>query len=120
MSLFGLVSLILVISYLPVYSDQKISQMPSQENWLSLFLFYLAIFLTLTGFFALVLLWLQRKIGSEQLALERAVTCFRQGLLLSLMVVMLLVLQSFRILVWWDGLLVFGFVLLLEMYFISR
>ncbi len=45
---------------------------------------------------------------------------FRQGVLLSMLCVGLLILQGLRMLVWWDGLLLVGGVFLIEFYFLSR
>ncbi len=44
----------------------------------------------------------------------------RQGFLLALIPLILLIMQSFRVLVWWDGLLAVGAVILLELYFLIR
>jgi len=44
----------------------------------------------------------------------------RQGMLLSLLACGLLFLQSFRILVWWDGLLLLAGIFLIELYFLNK
>jgi len=48
------------------------------------------------------------------------VPSFRQAILLSLILTVSLILQSFRLLAWWDGALLVGSVTLLEFYFMSR
>lgn len=82
--------------------------------------FYVSLFLSLAVFFNLVLLGLRKgKAQRNELAAIMA-TSFRQGIWIALLAVVLLVLQSFRMLVWWDGLLAAGAIFLAEFYFISR
>ncbi len=44
---------------------------------------------------------------------------FRQGFLIGLAAVILLILQLFRILVWWDGFLAIAAILMIELFFLS-
>ena len=83
-------------------------------------LFYASLFLVLTGIFAtfLVLIRKQKVEGEEQLF--HIGMSLRQGLFLALLAIILLLMQHFRVLIWWDGLLVVAGVLLLELYFLSR
>ena len=82
--------------------------------------FYLTFFLFASGIFILILSWARREIGSSGVVLSDLGISFRQGILLSLLVVVLLVLQSFRFLVWWDGLLVVAGIFLIELYFLTK
>ena len=84
------------------------------------FVFYLTLFLLLSGIFILMLSFLRRKIGKDGVVISDLGMSFRQGALLSLLVIALLVIQSFRYLTWWDGLLVVAGVFLLELYFLTR
>ena len=45
---------------------------------------------------------------------------FRQGALIAIAVCALLILQSFRLLVWWDGGIIVAGILLIELWFLSR
>lgn len=83
-------------------------------------LFYLSLFLALSGMFILLLTRLRRRADDEETTFSCLGMSFRQGMLLALLVVILLILQSFRVLVWWDGLLAAAAVFLVELYFLSR
>lgn len=83
-------------------------------------LFYLILFFFLSAFFNLLLLGARRSfIGSDMLANGLGLS-LRQGILLAILAVALLILQSYRALFWWDGLLVLAGIFLLELYFLSR
>ena len=83
-------------------------------------LFFGSLFFVLSGFFNLLLLWLRKKqVDAENASLNIGLS-FRQGILLALFAVGLLILQSFRILIWWDGLLLLAGIFLIELYFVSK
>ncbi|MDP1834022.1 MAG: hypothetical protein Q8L11_03800 [Candidatus Moranbacteria bacterium] len=83
-------------------------------------LFYLSLFFVGSGIFNLVLLRLRKGTLNAETASSNIGLSFRQGMLLALFMIGLLVLQSFRVLVWWDGLLLFGGIFLIELYFVSK
>lgn len=91
---------------------------PDDPSILTKLFFYVSLFLFLSGFFILSLTGIRRKISGDGFVYLGM--SFRQGILLSLLVIVLLVLQSFRVLLWWDGLLVVAGVFLIELYFLSR
>ena len=84
------------------------------------FIFYFTLFLFLSGVFVLMLSFFRRKMGKDGTVLSDLGMSFREGMLLSLLVIILLVLQSFRFLVWWDGLLAVAGVFLAELYFLTK
>ncbi|MEK7598191.1 MAG: hypothetical protein AAB487_00450 [Patescibacteria group bacterium] len=93
---------------------------PEKAGTTGLVLFYMIVFFFLSSFFNLLLLWVRKKtLGSEAVALNINLS-FRQGMLLSIFAVGLLVLQSLRLLVWWDGLLLLAGVFVIELYFLSK
>ncbi|MFA6048096.1 MAG: hypothetical protein WCV59_00085 [Parcubacteria group bacterium] len=110
LSLLSLASLVLIINYIG----------PDDYGWQGKAIFYLILGLFLTGFFSLVMLFIRRKTLGEDSAGKNARLSMRQGMLLALLTIALLILQSFRMLVWWDGLLVVAAVFLVELYFLSR
>lgn len=118
--LFGALGLILAVNFLPAYSDQLVKESPTERKIIPALVVYFFFWVAGTGLFTLLLFWFRGKIRSKAEVAEKAAVCLRQGALLSLMMVVLLVLQSFRVLVWWDGLLAMGAVLMLELYFLSR
>jgi len=93
---------------------------PEKAGNIGKILFYLSLFLFLSGIFILFLMWLRRKSGEEKMALVKVEMNFRQGILLALLVIVLLFLQNLKILVWWDGLLATAGIFLIELYFLSR
>jgi hypothetical protein len=84
------------------------------------FIFYCTLFLFLSGIFILILSLFRRKLSKDGMALSDLGMSFREGMLLALLVIILLVLQSFRFLVWWDGLLVVAGIFLMELYFLTK
>lgn len=97
-----------------VYTDPEASGLSGQVR------FYGALFLFLGSLFSLLLAWLRKKFLGSDAMMSNVGLSIRQGILLSLLFVGLLILQSFRILVWWDGLLVVAGIFLIELYFLSR
>lgn len=114
--MFGLSAVVLVITLFPPYQNQN----PIERNFANISLFYLSLAVFMTGFFSLFLFWVKKKTSSEELLQLHMGVSFRQGLLLSIIVIVILILQSFRVLTWWDGLLAVGAVLMIELYFLAR
>jgi hypothetical protein len=83
-------------------------------------LFYFSLFFTLSGIFNLLLLWLRKKLMDPDTVSFSIGLSFRQGNLLSLFAIGLLVMQSLRILVWWDGALLLAGIFIIELYFVSK
>ena len=110
-ALLSLASWILVVTHID----------PIEAGVAGRLLFYGSFFLSVGAIAIIALTWLRRQ-SSKQDDLEMVYISgsFRQGILVSLLAVSLLVLQSFRILVWWDGLLVVAGICLIELYFLSR
>lgn len=91
-----------------------------EANYFIISLFYLFLFMFIMGMFSLLLFRLRGEVQADDEIRTNAGVSFRQGFFLSLMVLGILILQSFRILVWWDGLLVVGAVLVAELYYLTR
>lgn len=83
-------------------------------------LFYLSLFFGLVGLFSLAGFALRKKFSRNVVAFVHVGPAFRQGILLSVILVACLALQSFRVLNWWTGGLFVASVILLEFYFMSR
>lgn len=109
-ALFSFIALGLVINYVD----------PEKSGIVGKVLFYLIFFFFLSSFFNLFLLWIRKRaLGKEAVTLNISLS-FRQGALLAIFVAGLMVLQSMRLLIWWDGLLLLAGVFLVELYFLSR
>ncbi|MFA6383609.1 MAG: hypothetical protein WCX17_04280 [Parcubacteria group bacterium] len=109
-TLFSIIALVLVVNYVD----------PEAAGIIGKALFFLILFFALSGLFNLILLWFRRKITHSENAHAQVGLSFRQGLLLSVLATGLLLMQSFRVLVWWDGLLLLAGIFLIELYFLSR
>ena len=92
---------------------------PDKSGIIGWILFFISLFLSLSGIFILSLTWIARKVNKEKMAFSHLGMNFRQGVLLAFLAILLLLLQYFRVLTWWDGLLVAGGVFLIELYFLS-
>ena len=93
---------------------------PTRDGLLGKGLFYASLYFTVTGIATLFLFWLRRTFSKGRAIQESVGVSFRQGALVAFAVCALLLLQSFRLLVWWDGGIVVAGVLLVELWFLSR
>lgn len=93
---------------------------PEGSGIVGICMFYLVAFFVLSGIFNLFLLFVRRKILGDELAAKNIQLSFRQGILLSVMFLIILILQSYQMLIWWDVLLVIAGIFLVELYFLSR
>ncbi|PIP27726.1 MAG: hypothetical protein COX30_00370 [Candidatus Moranbacteria bacterium CG23_combo_of_CG06-09_8_20_14_all_39_10] len=82
--------------------------------------FYFSLFFVLSGIFNLFLLRLRKKSVNAEAAHYIIGLSFRQGILLACFAIGLLILQSLRILIWWDGLLLLAGIFIIELYFVSK
>lgn len=98
------------------YSNQD----PGQKLFVNIVLLNISLFISLTGIFTLFLFFLRRKATGNEVVGAHLGVSFRQGMFLALTAIILLVLQSLRILTWWDGLLAAGAVMMVELYFLAR
>lgn len=93
---------------------------PQKSGILGQFLFYLSLFFFLSGVFILFFTRIRKASIEEETSLAYLGLSFRQGILLALLAIVLLAMQSFRVLTWWDGLLATAAVFLAELYFLSE
>ncbi|OGI28319.1 MAG: hypothetical protein A2374_04685 [Candidatus Moranbacteria bacterium RIFOXYB1_FULL_44_23] len=93
---------------------------PIRDGILGQVLFYTSLFFSITGMATLFLFWIRRRWHANEMAYQNVGLSFRQGILVALAVCAMFVLQSFRLLLWWDaGIVVVG-VLLVELWFLSK
>ena len=93
---------------------------PATADWRGLSLFYLSLFFALVSFFTLLVFFVRSRISSKRPAFSQIGTSFRQGIFFSAALVGALILQSFRMLDWRNGLLLLVSILILEFYFAGR
>lgn len=93
---------------------------PKRDGIVGQLLFYISLLFSITGIATLFLFWLRRTFSKNEAVYANVGVNLRQGALVALAVCALLLLQSFRLLVWWDGGIIVAGVLLIELWFLSR
>ncbi|HOX11149.1 MAG TPA: hypothetical protein PK333_04130, partial [Candidatus Moranbacteria bacterium] len=94
---------------------------PDKSGIVGQILFYVSTFLLFAGIAIIFFTRVRRfSAGNDEDALCYLGTSFRQGILTSILIVGLMILQQNRILTWWDGALVVVGILLVELYFLTR
>lgn len=83
-------------------------------------LFFVATFLFLASWMTLFFTWLRKKINGEHKVTAYLGMSLRQGILIAILSVTLLLMQSLRVLTWWDSMLAVAGILLIELYFLTR
>ena len=89
---------------------------PFTSGLLGHIFFYLTLFLSLSGVITLIGLIIRKRfspgIYSEQIRISS-----RQAILLSILILSLLILQTFGLLLWWVGITLILFIITLEIFF---
>lgn len=93
---------------------------PESSGAIGQVLFYVMFFLFFSGLSILLFTFVWRKMTEDMLTVVEVNMSFRQGILLSLLVTILVFFQQLNILIWWDALLVAAGILLIELYFLTR
>jgi hypothetical protein len=108
-----------LVSYTAPYQNQNLGT----REILNIILLQVGLFIFFSSVFSIFLFWMRRRGTGEQRTSSLCTSLnvsVRQGILLALGITILLVLQSLRILTWWDGLLAIGAVFIIELYFLTR
>ncbi len=93
---------------------------PFSTPGLALTLFYLSLFLTLTGIFTIFGFYTRKYLIHGDVSYNYINVSVRQAILLSICTIGFLIFQMLGVLTWWDGTLLIGIILLLEFYFSSQ
>lgn len=96
---------------------------PSSSDFLIMFLFYLSLFISVSGFLSFVGLLVRRLSRKSKTALSvnrQLWDSFRQGILLAIILVGALLLQSKSLIYWWSLLILVGGVGLIEFLSLRR
>ncbi len=109
-NLISLSALALVVYYID----------PEKSGLAGVIIFYTVLFFVLSGIFNLLLVGVRKMTLGREAAYADLSLSFRQGILLAILAIGLLILQSLGMLVWWDGLLVVAGIFLIELYFLSK
>lgn len=122
-ALISLVSLVFILIKIPPYQNQN----PEAKIPVNIVYFFVVFFVFCFSIFSLFFFWIkskamqrgERKVRSRTMRQVLGIST-RQGFLLALGTIILLLLQVFHVLTWWDGLLAMGAVFMVELYFLSR
>ena len=90
------------------------------RGWISIIAWYLTLGLALMGTFTLIGYRVRVAVSHGEELYANLGVSLRQGILLTVALLGVLFLQSLRMLNWWDGGLLVGFIILLEFFFLSR
>jgi hypothetical protein len=115
-SLGGVSLLVIIFLTSPYQKDIMLESGNTQINLLSIIGIYISFFAFFTGLFATIFFWLRDKLTAPKELYISATTSLRQGALMGVLICVLLSLQSFSMLIWWDMLLIILAVILVEMY----
>jgi hypothetical protein len=115
----GFVLLLLIIFLWSPYQGDLTLENYSQINILSVVGFYIALLLFFSGIFSTIFFLVQSKIITSKELYSLAVTSLRRGVLMGIFICILAILQSMRLLIWWDILLLAVAVILVEMYLLA-
>ncbi len=86
----------------------------------ALILFYTSLFIALTATFALLGYYLRVWLNKHEIYFQHINISLRQGVFLSMIMCTGLIFQRFRVLTWWDGLLLVLVMILVEFYFMAK
>ena len=92
---------------------------PETAGLLSFALFYLSLFLTVTGLISIVSFLVRVVARREELLSRLVALSFRQAVLFALLAVSALALHSRHLLSWWNALFLVAAVTLVEFFFLS-
>lgn len=93
---------------------------PESSGVIGQVLFYVTFFLFFAGLSILLFTFIWRRMTEDMLTVTEINMSFRQGILLSLLITILIFFQQLGILIWWSALLVAAGILLIELYFLTR
>lgn len=93
---------------------------PDQAGFIGFLSFYVSLFFAIIGTLTLIGFYLRVWFSKNEVLFAHVAPSFRQAVLLSVILITSLLLQSFRLLTWWDGALLVGSIVLLEFYFMTR
>lgn len=93
---------------------------PYTSDALTIGMFFLSIFIFLTGIITLLGFYFRVKITNNEVFYANFFPSLRQATLLSIVIVGLLILKSLKVLAWWDGIMFALAIALLELYFQNK
>ncbi len=96
------------------------NQVPDPAMAMPFLLFYASLFVALTGTFAIIGFLVRFHTRQDDLPFRQVVLAFRQAISYAVLLVIVLVLQSKRLLTIWNTFFLLGAFILLELFFLTR
>ncbi len=93
---------------------------PTITNWFGFVIFYLSLFLSLVGTLSLLGFIIRFLFNKNEFAFRQVITAFRQSILFALLICGALYLQSYRLMSWWNLLILIVLLTVVEFIFIAR
>lgn len=93
---------------------------PYKSDIVTIIAFYTSLLLWVTGIFSLIGSYIRTKTINHDLIQSDLFAVFRQSLFISLAFVGILIMQTLKVLTWWDGILLVLAILLLELFFRTK
>lgn len=88
---------------------------PKESGWLGFILFYISLYLALTGAISVIGFIVKKRITqNDEIVFHHVHHTFRQGLLIALLFTTTLMMLQFKVLNWWTGLTVVLLFLVME------
>jgi hypothetical protein len=93
---------------------------PFSSTNIALILFFVSLFFALASFFTVIGYYLRVFFNKNEIYYAHILISLREGILFGFFVCITLIFQIIRVLTWWNLLLLFLAIMLLEVYFLSR
>lgn len=93
---------------------------PFNTGFVGFLSFYASLFFSVVGAFTLIGFYGRIWSSGNEVVYAHVAPSFRQAIFLAIIIIGSLILQSFRLLTWWDAILFVLSIVLLEFFFMSR
>lgn len=93
---------------------------PFASTNMAVALFFISLFLSLASFFTVIGYYARVLFNKNEIYYSHVIISLREGILFAVFVSIALIFQIMRVLTWWNMVLLFMAIALLEVYFLSR
>ncbi|MEA2088396.1 MAG: hypothetical protein U9O55_00965 [Patescibacteria group bacterium] len=93
---------------------------PFETDFLGFLFFYLSLFLSLVGTIAIIASIIRRVFIKDKILFRHVVISFRQAIFFSILIISCLLLQSQRLLTWWNMMFLVLALVVFELFAISK
>jgi len=114
----SVITTVTLLSFLALFF--VVTGLSPEKGALSVTVFFLTLFMTLAGVLTIAFFYGKRIFLKDEVFFSNVKVAFRQAFLLSIFITIVLVLKAYKIFFFWDTILLFFSIMLLEFYFRSR